>query len=306
MLSERFMNDLTQPDGLLNPILVRVKQDQTLMLAIREDNINIYYRGGNLLQLHQNNGSYRAFFDDQYNKSGHTSLGLPATINSQDDARNWVSAFPAYKTIMDEFFYNHNKPEREFQQLVARENNHSTISNESEYFVSDIEFADASLNARFDMLAIRWSAAHRQNGSQSRAVLIEMKYGDGALGGSAGLLKHLQDIDALIQDAKRYADLLQMMESQFNQLDQLGLIKFNRSTNGTKVKLDANQKPEVVFILANHNPRSTKLKTILSAPEIEGYEKSLHFDLKFFVASFAGYGMHTQCMLPLAEFRKLL
>ena len=64
MLSERFMNDLMQPDGLLIPILVRVKQDQTLMLAIREDNINIYYRGGNLLQLHQKNGSYQAFFDE--------------------------------------------------------------------------------------------------------------------------------------------------------------------------------------------------------------------------------------------------
>ena len=306
MLSDRFMNDLTQPDGLLNPILVRVKQDQTLMIAIREDNINIYYRGGNLLQLHQKNGSYRAFFDDQYNKSGHTSLGLSATINNQDDTRNWVAAFPGYKIIMDEFFYTHNKPEREFQQLVARENNHSTISNESEYFVSDIEFADASLRARFDMLAIRWSTAHRKNGSQCRAVLIEMKYGDDALGGSAGLLKHLQDIDALIQDSNRYVGLLQMMESQFNQLDQLGLLKFNRSTNETKVKLDASYKPEVVFILANHNPRSTKLKTILSDPEIEVYEKSERFDLKFFVASFAGYGMHTQCMLPLAEFRKLL
>jgi hypothetical protein len=306
MLSDRFMNDLTQPDGLLNPILVRVKQDQTLMIAIREDNINIYYRGGNLLQLHQRNGSYRAFFDDQYNKSGHTSLGLPVTINNQDDARNWVAAFPVYKNIMDEFFYTHNKPEREFQQLVARENNHSTISNESEYFISDIEFADASLRARFDMLAIRWSTAHRNNGSRCRAVLMEMKYGDDALGGSAGLLKHLQDIDALIQDSNRYADLLQMMESQFNQLDQLGLLKFNRSTNGTKVKLDTREKPEVVFILANHNPRSTKLKTILSDPEIEVYEKSERFDLKFFVASFAGYGIHTQCMLTLAEFRKLL
>jgi len=62
----------------------------------------------------------------------------------------------------------------------------------------------------------------------------------------------------------------------------------------------------VIFILANHNPRSTKLKTLINAPEIEAYAKSLSFDLRFFVARFSGYGMHTQCMLPLAEFQKLL
>ena len=88
--------------------------------------------------------------------------------------------------------------------MVARENNNSTISNESEYFVSDIEFADPGLGARFDMLAIRWLASQRKDGSNCRAALIEMKYGDGALGGSAGLLKHLQDIDALVSDHDKY------------------------------------------------------------------------------------------------------
>jgi hypothetical protein len=307
MLSEHFMDDLTKPDGLLNPILARVKKDQTLMIAIRENYINIYYRGGNLLRVtEQSSGSYRVFFDDQYNQSGQAGPDLPASLHNQEDARHWVAAFPIYKNIMDEFFCIHPKPEREFQQLAARENNHSTISNESEYFVSDIEFADSSLGARFDMLAIRWSASQRTNGSRCRAVLVEMKYGDGALDGKAGLIKHLQDIEALIKNGSRYAMLLQTMEAQFNQLDQLGLLKFNRSKNGTKIKLDANERPEVVFILSNHNPRSSKLKTILNNPEIDIFEQLHSFDLRFYVASFSGYGLHEKCMLPLAEFRKLL
>ena len=190
--------------------------------------------------------------------------------------------------------------------MVARENNYSTISNESEYFISDIEFADSELRARFDILAIRWGASHRKNGSFCRAALIEMKYGDGALGGNAGMIKHLQDMDALLRDRARYAELLLTMESQFNQLAQLGLLSFNQSKTGTKVKLDANDKPEVVFILANHNPRSTKLKTILGNPEIDLFDQSPYFDLKFYAASFAGYGLHTHCMLNLTEFRKLL
>jgi hypothetical protein len=307
MLSERFMEDLVQPDGLLNPILARVKKDQTLMIAIRKNYINIYYRGGNLIRVtEQSAGSYRVFFEEQYNKSGQPGPILPASLHIQEDARHWVAAFSIYKNLMDEFFCIHPKPEREFQQLVARENNHSTISNESEYFVSDIEFADSSLGARFDMLAIRWSASQRTNGSRCRAVLVEMKYGDGALDGNAGLIKHLQDMEALIKDGSRYIKLLQTMEAQFNQLDQLGLLKFNQSKNGTKIKLDANERPEVVFILANHNPRSSKLKTILSDPEIDVFEQLQCFDLRFYVASFSGYGLHAKCMLPLVEFRKLL
>lgn len=306
-LSDEFRDDLKNAEGVLHPILGRVKQDQTLMLAIRDNYINIYYRGGNILKVEeQGEGSYRSLFDDQYNKSGKSIPSLPGAIKSQDDAKTWVAAIPHLKELMDLYFSNNNKSEREFQQLVARENNFSSISNESEYFISDIEHAASKLGARFDMLAIRWLASKRKNGSNCRAALIEMKYGDDALGGSAGLLKHLEDIDNLIADESSYQGLLKSMEIQFDQLDQLGLLKFNRSSTDTKVKLDLKDKPEVIFLLANHNPRSTKLRTILDDPEIITYGQSEHFDLKFFVSSFAGYGLHADSMVSLQEFRQLL
>jgi len=70
-LSHSFMDDLLNSGGLLHPILERVKQDHTLMLSIRKDYINIYYRGGNILRLkEQRDGSYSAFFDNEYNKFG--------------------------------------------------------------------------------------------------------------------------------------------------------------------------------------------------------------------------------------------
>jgi len=66
-LSEHFMDDLIKPDGLLYPILKRVKIDHTLMLAIRENYVNIYYRGGNILRVtEQSKGSYQTFFDVKY------------------------------------------------------------------------------------------------------------------------------------------------------------------------------------------------------------------------------------------------
>jgi len=236
-LSHPFMDDLLNSDGLLHPILERVKQDHTLMLSIRADYINVYYRGGNILRIKgQSNDSYSAFFDYNYNKSGVPGPDLPNAIRSQHEARTWVDSFQDLKGIMDFYFSEHSKPEREFQQLIARENNFSTIANQSEYFVSDIEFADSALGARFDILAIRWLVSQRKSTSDCRPALIEMKYGDGALSGNAGVLKHLQDIDALISNGDKYKALLETMEMQFNQLDKLGLLYFNRITNWTKIK----------------------------------------------------------------------
>jgi len=307
IISDKFMNDLLNSDGLLCPILKRLKQDHTLMLSIRKGYINIYYRGGNILRVtEQRSGTYKAFFDNEYDKVGMLNLALPDTIGSQDAAKTWVDSFQNLKGIMDIYFSQYNKPEREFQQLVARENNFSNISNESEYFVSDIESADSSIGARFDMLAVRWLASQRKNTLNCRPVLIEMKYGDGAINGSSGIAKHLHDFDELISNAENYKALVATMEMQINQLDEFGLLTFNRVANWTSFKLDPKVKPEVIFILANHNPRSSKLNTILNDPKIKEYGDSSKFDLKFYVAKFAGYALHADCMVTLDQFQKIL
>ena len=306
-LSKEFIADLKSEDGLLHPILDRVKNDNTLMLAVRNGYINIYYRGGNLLRItEQKRGSYKAEFNVNYNITGKTVPERPTKINSHLDAIQWVAAFPHIKELMDIYFSKLNKPEREFQQLIVRENNFSNISNESEYFISDIEFADSISGVRLDLLAVCWPATQRKNGEKCRAALIEMKYGDGALGGSAGLLKHLQDMDVLVSDPDKYKTLLETMESQFNQLEELDLLTFNRCTNGTKVKLSANDKPEVIIILADHNPRSIKLLTVLETPEVITFGRSEKFDLRFHVSSFAGYALHSDNMCTLDQFGKLL
>ena len=302
VISKEFMKNLKQ-GGMLHSILERVSEDHTLMLAIRDGYINIYYRGGNILRVTEQEGFYETFFDIQYSSVQNVARSED-DIRNQADAQKLVGDLPDRKIIMDKYFAAKGKAEREFQQLVARENNNSSISGKSEYFVSDIEITIPHL-ARFDMMAIRWLAKDRKNGNKCRATLIEMKYGDGSLGGDAGLLKHLKDMDTFISNTEKYADLLQTMESQFNQLDELGLLNFNKGTSNVRVKLDPYNKPEVVFIIANHNPRSSKLKTILNNREIDKYNQSKRFDLRFYVASFAGYGLHANCMRTLSDFRNL-
>ena len=72
------MKDFKRPDGMLHPILDRIQNDHTLMLAIRENYVNIYYRGGNILKLTEHsNGYYQTFFDDKYNKNKFPILDTP-------------------------------------------------------------------------------------------------------------------------------------------------------------------------------------------------------------------------------------
>ncbi len=303
-LSKEFMTDLKT--GILSALLERVKLDDTLMLAIRDEYINIYYRGGNLLKLERQGLEYHAFFDKEYNKSFCELPNLPTKVTNEEELIQWVNAIPALKEVMDFYFSGNRKAEREFQQLVARENNHSPISNESEYFILDIEFSDTDIGAKIDILAVYWGADDRKGAKLCKPVFIEMKYGDGALDGSSGIIKHLSDFEAVLANDKKRRDCLQMMEEQFGQLDDLGLIKYNQAKKKPEILFDVMAKPEVIFIFANHNPRKGSLYKILSSEAMSKLAPSESFDLKFYISSFAGYGMHADNMCSLDQMKKLL
>lgn len=303
-LSERFIISLKS--GLLKPILERILKDDTLMLGIRDSYINIYYRGGNLLRITEKMNSFDLFFDKKYDLSKnykiYNALNLPKKITEPVQLDKWILSIASLKELMDFWFSKNPKIEREFQQLVERENNRSSISGETEYFITDIEFADSSIGARFDILAIKWPATGRKDGKNCTASFIEMKYGDGALSGKSGLIKHVEDINKFLTDKKKYSSILKVMTTQFNQLDELGLIKFNHCTNSTKVQLCDMDRPELIFLISNHNPRSAKLRNILIDPDFKKYIASKYYDLKFFVSSDAGYGMHNNNMLSYKKY----
>jgi hypothetical protein len=128
-LSDNFMKDLLEPERMLYPILDRVKKDHSLMLAIRDRYINIYYKGGNILKVTEQEGFYRTFFDVQYAKLGQDVAYLEEDIRTPSDAQKLVASLADRKIVMDEYFATGSKTtEQEFQQLVVRENNNSSIS----------------------------------------------------------------------------------------------------------------------------------------------------------------------------------
>ncbi len=194
-IAEKFIYDLKQ--GRLVSLTRKIQNDDTLMLALRGKSINVYYRGGNILRLKEWGDGYTSFFDKNY-AAEHAIPRLPDSVRTEDDCEKWVLCFPVLKEIMNEFLAHHRKAEREFQQLVAWENNRSPIANETEYFFTDIEYADSEIGARADMIGLKWKADERKDGLHCTPVLVEMKYGIGALEGRAGIAEHISDLKVIL------------------------------------------------------------------------------------------------------------
>ena len=176
-LGSKMFHDLKNSGGCLNGLLNLVLQDATLELEMRGTCASIYYRGGSLLRIEWNGTQYMLHFDTNYCSHGQNLSGQPSIAEA-------IEQVPIYKQAMDRWFSEYPKYEREFQQLVERDNNrHGEISHATDYYIVDTEFVYE--DARFDMVAVHWPSigAVRKNLHAPKLAFIEMKYGDGALSG---------------------------------------------------------------------------------------------------------------------------
>ncbi len=290
-ISQAFYNALK--NGVLQPLLNRVIEDDTLCLELRGSFVNIYYRGGSLFRVSYDNDTPSIFFDTNYNHGDNHLESSPTVAEA-------VELLPFYKQAMDRWFHHHPKYEREFQQTILRENNSSgNISRATDYFIVDIEYADASAGARFDMVAFKWlsNGASRKQTDNLSLALIEVKYGDNALSGSAGILKHLDDFKAFLNVPEKLREFKEDMVHVFRQKCSLGLIDGLKESQ-FDVSLSDVAVPETIFIFANHDPDSKKLNSILSEIDTTEYV----FPILIAQSSAMGYGLYTDNIVPIQNF----
>lgn len=293
-LTQIFFDELYS--GSLNSLLVYVKSDNTLDLEIRENYINIYYRGGNILRVSNKRSSFQFYFNEKYYKNRQFIL---PTINIYKENNDWNNFFPLAKQAMDYYFTKDSKQEREFQQLVIRENNNSSIANGTDYFIIDIEY-DNHANARFDLIAVEWpsNSSNRKlsKGFKPKLVVIEMKYGDGSFKGSAGIHKHINDFNIFKSNPTQVSKFMDEMVMVFKQKRNLGLIPCLSGigkTNSNSVT-DFAEDIEMIFLIANHDPESNILQTELSG--------ILDQNIKFITSNFMGYGLYQENVFKYSEF----
>ncbi len=301
-LSEEFMSALME--GILKPILLLVKADNTLDLQIRNDYINIYYRGGSLVKIERKKERFRAWFDKEgymrYTAPEQMGPGsdFPLSLETSNDVMKWIEAVPFLKHAMDMFFTVNPHEEREIQQLIVRENNYGRQAKSTDYFICDIEYAQPGGNFRFDMIAVRWpsTASAKNKAHEIGLAFIEVKNGDGAMIGKAGISKHIYDLNGFLETDEALADIKEEMKKLFEQKRGLGLIDYSKDFENF-----GTTKPEYIFILSNHDPEKSHLHKTLDDLPVCGQA-----DLRFAVSNFMGFGLYDQGIYSLEDFKKTL
>jgi hypothetical protein len=316
--------------GVLKPILERVCNDDTLSLEVRNGYVDIYYRGGRLLGLHgqSNDTKFSTVFDERYfdggkddHKSERPDKQPPRMIQSIDDTREWVRAFALYKQAMDIRFSLHPKIEREYQQAVVRDNNRHWSGDASDYVVVDIEYAqspridaDQECNYRFDMVGFRWpSEGKTRSSGLVTPVIMEMKVGDAVLASPLvkpgtdelmpGLKKHVLDFERFLTPkngetvSRPYQQLCQELVSIFNTKQRLGLPSLPKRMRDLRIEIgDVAERPEVLFVLANHQPSSTILHR-----ELTNLPERTRAEYRIASVTYAGYALFADNLLTVDE-----
>jgi len=292
-------------DGILSPVVSRVKRDHSLDLQIRAEEVHIYYRGGKILGLKPTSDAVEGFscsFDLNYFGLDHLPPAvaqLPGIAHSTGEIEAWLACFPQLKEGMDLYLgVTVEKNEREFQQVVVRENNYASVSNGTDYFIVDSEYVHPTLPGRADLIAFKWkSQGHERRRGRVGLCLIEVKYGDKALKNDSGLVEHCKHMAAVVRNTEALQITKEEMLSVFKQKRDLGLVRFGANGNPNEVNSFSDEDPEIMLLLINHDPASSTLLAEMN--QIDENDRTL---LKFATSNFLGYGLYEECVFGFNDF----
>ncbi len=308
-LGKQFVRDLAT--GILAPVTHAVHEDQTLCLELRGAAINVYYRGCSLMKITETSTGYQAGFDWNWWPNDGTRT-RPTIDLGPESLGAWLREWPHLKWAIDRSIARKaGRDEREVQQWIVRANNYGrlaptdgqgctyrpgSIARSTDIYICDVEYTRSGEPWRFDMIGVHWpSVAHQRRQARGRRlVIVEVKCGDGALGGAAGLAKHIRDIDSALARPDMVAALKQDMVCVFNQKRQLGLMDCGMDLAGFST-----DQPLLLLVLVNHDPDSARLQDgLANLPETP------HVDLCLGTACFFGYGLYDQGLHTVGEFRE--
>lgn len=193
-------------NGHLRQMLLVINKDNDLDIQIRNDYMNIYYKGGNIAKV---NSEKSVVFDKFYfyldmKKTPTKDIKQsPIIVNKLTSQRNELTSkfkdrkyedyFVTAKKVMDKWLTINPKHERTEQHQLSIENQY----NKSDYTIIDLEYQVSTKSdfactyipkgkgkpkePRFDIIAIN---------KQGKLCVIELKKGTNALSGTSGLKEH--------------------------------------------------------------------------------------------------------------------
>ena len=244
-LSDNYLHDLKS--GFLSGLMTQVHQDRDLDLEIRQDYVNIYFKGNSLLKLRQIRPSrYRIDIHPKFTQN----MAFPDLI---DEATTYF--FLAQVPQIKENIIQHGKPsiEIEYEQMIIRANNYEPRNN-SEYFIVDRQVA-AGKAGRFDLTGFYWPRQGRRRGQTVPVCLFEIKF---------ALNQDIQDVHAQLERyyqavKERPEEIAVETQTMLRQKLELGL--FNQSPERLEVLQTLTLSPHLcdyqfILILIDYNPNS--------------------------------------------------
>lgn len=309
-LTDNLFNALN--DGKLHSLLEYVQNDDTLDMEFRYNYITIYYRGGALLTVEEieseNTDGEKKY---RYNWKGITKKYL-LTSKLKHNAKQFEEYIPEAKHIIDRYICIGSKNhlgEKEIQQLVVKENNYSPNSNDTDYFIVDMEYKYAlteERDVRFDLIAIRWdSNGNARKKDEVSLAIIEVKQGYQSVTSSTsspGLWMHQKDFEAFVDKKKKEKSLeafCKDMVDIFKQKCALRLIKGNDRMGKMKIEDDIKWSPDIEFIclLANYKESSSNFIAELMGEEDNNSMKPC----KIIVSNYTGYGLFANNIIDISS-----
>lgn len=289
-LSESFLKKFYE-GGKWAKITSLAKYDSSLDFEMRGNCIILYYRGGKILQIYEDDTL--CGIDSKYAANDVYQITYPNL--SYEDIESYISKA---KSLIDKYQIEvvKNLGEKEIQQRVVYENNQSVNSEDNDYFIADIEWEDnKELGGRADIVAFKWNHTSHYH-RKVKLAIIEVKQGESSIRtgkkkkknsdneekDTAGLKKHYDDFLKLKKNKEYVNEVSKDMLCVLHQKYKLGLV------NGLKDLFVDDMMPiiedgiDFIFLLANYKPYSMQLRN----------ELEILPECKFFIGSFMGYVLY--------------
>ncbi|MFN2236567.1 MAG: hypothetical protein ACK2U1_20245 [Anaerolineales bacterium] len=246
-LSESYFDCLKS--GFLSGITESVKGDPDLNLEIRNNYINVYYKGNSLLKLSETSThQYKAVIDKKFLEE----LRFPLVF-TEGNIDQFLSAIP----LLKQNIVKHGKRslELEYEQMIIRANNYEPRNN-SEYFIVDRQYAVKE--GQYDLTGIFWERSRRRKNQEVPVCLMEIKF---ALNADINIV-HEQIYRYYKSIKPRAAEFATEMQFVFRQKLDLGIYKQPKERLAALKTLKFSreiEKFQFILVLVDYNPYSSKL-----------------------------------------------
>lgn len=293
-INQKFLNNFKE-GGEYAEITEVVKKDNSLIMCLRGDNVCIYYKCLRILKINEN-GKFE--LNQNYSKNRKEKIDPNKYIG------RWSEYFKDAKELLDNYKEKGDQLEKAVQQAIFTENNYSKVCNDTDYFITDVEYEQKGYG-RFDALAVHWPKNKRKNPKDLQIAFIEVKAGNNAVNGKSGVSEHYESLVRFLNDIdkeKLQDEFCSDIENMIMQIRELGLWKIN-NTNKISITLT---KPQLIYVMIDYNPNSELL-----SQETEKITKSeskcrIPFKTLFATSSLMGYGLFDRFMIPVGRILKYL